>query len=237
MGVALAALALSVSGGGAYAFAATSSGQMSACVHHVGGGLYSSARCGKQDKRMTWNATGPQGPHGARGPQGQPGSPGPQGQTGSQGPAGPQGQRGPTGPQGPGAVEYTYDSTAPAATPQNTPLGPAGPFSELTGSCYLNGNNVEVALGGVNINTVGLDVATTYQTDGNPVATAFASFTLPIANSPQPLMATTNSNALDSYKHTTMTVTSPSQGTFDVFEHVSHANNTCHVSVVWTPAS
>jgi hypothetical protein len=198
-------------------------------VQHKGGGLYSSGKCAKHDKRMTWNVAGPQG---------QPGPQGPTGPSGQRGPAGPQGQRGATGPQGPGAAEYTYDSTAPAATPQNTQLGPAGPFSELAGSCYLNGSNVEVWLSAVNINTVGLDVATSYETDGSPVATGFVSFTWPIASSPQPLVVESNStNANDSYRHTTMTVTSPSQGTLDVFEHVSHANNTCHMSVVWTPAS
>jgi len=241
MGVALAALALSISGGGAYAFAATSGGQMSACVHQNGGGLYSSGKCGKHDRRMTWNLTGPQGPAGKQGrqgpagPQGQTGPQGLAGKQGEQGPAGPQGQ---TGPQGPGAVEYTYDSTAPAGTPQNVPLGSAGPFSELTGSCVISGSSVFAMLSVVNLNTVGIDDETTYATDGATPVTGFASFTWPIFNSPQPIAVESNSsNTNDSYRHETLTITSPVHGTLDVFQYVSHVHTSCHVSVVWTPAS
>jgi hypothetical protein len=208
MGVALAALVLAVSGGSAYAFAAISGGQISACVHHKGGGLYISGQCRKHDKRLKWNVTGKQG------------------------------QPGPPGPQGPGAVEYTYDSTAPAATLQNTPLGPAGPFSELTGSCIVSLGSVQVWMSATNSHPVEVDVNRNDQTNGTPPLTGFASFTQPAASSPAELSAEGNSNnAGDGYAHTTMTVTSPSHGTLDVFEHVSHANNTCHLSVVWTPAS
>jgi hypothetical protein len=232
MGMALAALVLAVSGGGAYAFAATSRGQVSACVHHKGGGLYISGKCGRHDKRLNWNAAGQQGQPGSPGEQG---PPGPQGQPGR---TGPQGQPGQPGPQGPGAVEYTYDSTAPAATLQNTPLGPAGPFSELTGSCTVSGSTVEVLLGAANRNTVNVDVTRNDQTNGVPPITSFASFSQPATNSPAALSGEANSNnAGDGFNHTTMTVTSPSNGTLDLFEHVSKANNTCHLSVVWTPAS
>jgi hypothetical protein len=199
MGVALAALVLAVSGGGTYAFAAGSQGQISACVHHKGGGLYISGKCRGHDKRLSWNVTGQQGP---------------------------------------GAVEYTYDSTAPAATPQNTPLGPAGPFSDLTGSCTVSGSVVEVLLGATNSSTVYLDATRNDQTNGGTPDTFFESFSQPAASSPTVLTGEANTNnAGDGYNHTTMTVTSPSHGTLDVFEHVSHANNTCHLSVVWTPAS
>jgi hypothetical protein len=216
MGVAVAALVLAVSGGGAYAFAATSGVQISACVHHKGGGLYISGRCAKHDRRLNWNVTGQQGGPGSTGSQGQPGSP---------------------GPQGPGAVEYSYDSTAPAATPQNTRLGPAGPFSELTGSCTVSGSIVEVLLGATNSNTVYVDASRNDVTNGGTPGTLLESFSQPAASSPTGLTGEVNTNnAGDGYNHTTMTVNSPSHGTLDVFEHVSHANNTCHLSVVWTPA-
>jgi hypothetical protein len=199
MGVALAALVLAASGGGAYAFAATSGGQISACVHHKGGGLYLAGKCSGHDQRLKWSVTGPQGP---------------------------------------GAAEYTYDSTAPAATPQNTRLGPAGPFSELTGSCTVSGSIVEVILGATNSDTVYSDESRTDVTNGGTPGTFFESFSQPAANSPTGLIGEVNTNnAGDGYNHTTMTITSPSHGTLDVFEHVSHANNTCHLSVVWTPAS
>jgi hypothetical protein len=213
MGLALAAIVLTVSGGGAYAFAATSSAKVSACVHHKGGVLYSSRKCAKHDKRMTWNVTGPEGQPGPRGPQGQP------------------------GPQGPGAVEYTYDSTAPAATLQNTPLGPAGPFSELTGSCTVSGINVKVTLGETNSNNVLGDETQNWVANGGTPQTNFYEISWVATSSPVTLLEASSNNVGDSFSHTTLTVTSPSHGTLDIFEQVSHANNTCHVSVVWTPAS
>lgn len=216
MGVALAALVLAVSGGGAYAFAATPGGQISACVHHKGGGLYLAGKCRHHDKRMNWNMAGRQGEPGLTGAQGQPGQ---------------------TGPQGPGAVEYTYDSTAPAAAPQNTRLGPAGPFSELTGSCTVTGSIVEVSLGETSSNTVDVDQTREEVTNGGTPSTSFASFSQPPVSSPITLSAEANTNnAGDGYNHTTLTVTASTHGTLDIFEHVSHANNTCHLSVVWTPA-
>jgi hypothetical protein len=226
MGVALTALVLAVSGGGAYAFAATPGGQISACVRHKGGGLYLSGKCQKHDKRLSWDVAGRQGEPGSAGAQGQPGIPGKQGQPGQ------------SGPQGPGAVEYTYDSTAPAATPQNTRLGPAGPFSELTGSCTVIGTIVEVSLGETNSNTVDADQTRQDLTNGGTPLTSFASFSQPAVSSPITLSAEANTNnAGDGYNHTTLTVTAPTHGTLDIFEHVSHANNTCHLSVAWTPAS
>ena len=46
-----------------------------------------------------------------------------------------------------------------------------------------------------------------------------------------------SNNTGDGVNRTSLIVTSPSHGDLEVYEHVSHANNTCHVSLVWTPAS
>lgn len=82
MAVALAALVLGASGG-AYAAVATSSGTITACVHHKGGGLYLARECARHDKRLRWNAIGPRGAGGTQGLQGSQGLQGLQGQTGS----------------------------------------------------------------------------------------------------------------------------------------------------------
>ncbi len=143
-----------------------------------------------------------------------------------------------SGGQGPGSVEYTYNSTAPAATYQNSQLGPAGPFSELTGSCTVTGNIVEVTLGATNSDDVQIDETRTNATNGGSPLTSFESFTQPATGSPAPLLGEANDDNLgDGYNQTTMTVAAPVHGQLQVFEHVSHANNTCHLSVVWTPAS
>ncbi len=204
-------------GGGAYAAAASSSNPIAACVHHKGGGLYLAHKCGGRDGRLQWSVTGPAGP---QGPQGQPGP------------------IGKTGDPGPGAIEYTYNSTAPAATDQNSPLGPAGPFSQLTGSCTVFGGIVEVTLGAANPLIVRYDETRLDETNGGALNTWFTSGMQPASPSPVDLVGEANTtNIGDGYNHTTMTVTDPVHGQLDVYEHVSHANNTCHISVMWTPAS
>jgi hypothetical protein len=47
--------------GAAYASVNSSAPTISACVHHAGGGIYIARRCAARDRRLTWNATGPQG--------------------------------------------------------------------------------------------------------------------------------------------------------------------------------
>lgn len=146
---------------------------------------------------------------------------------------------GPRGAQGPGAVEYTYNSTAPAATAQNTRLGPAGPFSELTGSCVvLTGGIVVVELGATNSKSVSIDLTRLETNLGTPVNPFFETLTQPPASSPAVLLGEANSaNAGDGINHTSMIITSPSHGDLELFERASHANNTCHLSVFFTPAS
>ena len=79
-------------------------------------------KCAKNEKALTFNQTGPQGPVGPigpAGPQGLTGATGPTGLTGPIGPAGPTGATGPAGTQGP------IGQTGPAG-PQGL-QGPAGP--------------------------------------------------------------------------------------------------------------
>jgi hypothetical protein len=84
MAVALLALATGMSGG-AYAAAQVSSPTISACVHNKGGGLYTAHTCTHGDRRLSWNATGPEGPPGAGGAEGPAGPPGPAGAAGPPG--------------------------------------------------------------------------------------------------------------------------------------------------------
>lgn len=55
---------LLITGGSAYALAASSSaGKIAVCVRHAGGALYKTKKCARHDKKLTWNvtATGPAG--------------------------------------------------------------------------------------------------------------------------------------------------------------------------------
>lgn len=87
LGIALVALVLALTGG-AYAAGSASQGTVAACVHHIGGGLYSARRCARHDRRLVWSVTGPRGATGQQGPQG---AQGPKGDTGPQGIQGPPG--------------------------------------------------------------------------------------------------------------------------------------------------
>jgi|GEM_PF-6717053 len=170
------------------------------------------------------------------GPQGKTGATGP---TGPQGPKGQQGDTGLTGAPGPGAIEHTYDSTAPAATEQDTPLGGAGPF-HLTGSCVQLGPSlIEVVLGASNASTVQFDELRTDSDEGSPAETSFGRESASQTATPVGLfgMASTSAGSRESYASGRLTVTSPVHGELEVFEYVSEASNVCHISAVWTPAS
>ena len=198
-------------------------GRVIVCESRNGGALYIARTCRRHDKRIVWGAAGAKGVPGAHG------------DTGPQGAAG---ATGATGPEGPGAVEYTYETSAPAASEQNTPLGAAGPFSSLTASCTVSGSIVMVALGATNANPVSYDETRTEVTNGGTVTTTLQTATQPASSAPLDLIGEANTtNAGDGYNHASLVVTSPDHGDLDVFEHVSHADNTCHLSVVWTPAS
>lgn len=173
------------------------------------------------------------------GPRGRTGATGPQGPAGPVGPQGPKGETGATGPQGPGAVEYVYDSTAPAASEQNSPLGNAGPF-KLTGSCVEPAPQLVIAvLAATNALDVQVDAVRTESDEGSPTATWFERFTQPASAAPASLMgvAATNAGDGESYAQERLTVTAPVHGQLEVFAYASEATNECHVSTVWMPAS
>lgn len=199
------------------------------CHHHGRG--HGNSRCHAGSSRITGIA----GPRGATGPSG---PAGPAGPAGPQGSKGAQGIPGAPGPQGPGAIEYTYDSTAPAATEQNSPLGPAGPFA-LTGSCVQLGPKlVVVTLGASNTDAVQLDEARTEENNGVPAFTTFARNTQTPSATPSPLFGLANSGlSAEAYAEGRLTVTWPVHGQLAVFAYVSEATNVCHISTVWTPAS
>jgi hypothetical protein len=202
-------------------------GAQAAAAHHRqprAHGARKHHRHGKGHTHVSTTVVGPAGPQGPRGPQGA---------TGNAGPAGP------VGPQGPGAVLYTYDSTAPAATEQNTPLGPAGPL-HLTASCLQLGPSVvEVLLGSSHPSAVQFDLFLTEENEGALPAGNMVRFTDPPAPLPVGLLglAATSIGTQESYSHATMTMTDPVHGQLSVFEYVSEGNNECHLSAMWTPAA
>jgi hypothetical protein len=192
-------------------------GAQAAPQHHHG------ARAARHRKHHTHVSVivGPAGPQGPRGPQGATGSPGP------------------AGPQGPGAALFTYDSTAPAATEQNTPLGVAGPL-HLTASCVQLGSSlVEVVLGASHTSIVQYDEALTVQDEGATPTSDLWRITDPVTPLPQGLLglAATGVGTKESYLQSTITLTQPAHGQLSVFEYVSQATNTCHLTAMWTPAS
>ena len=82
---AIAVVAGSVLGGGAYALASSHASTINVCVSHTNGALYKVNDCEKGDHKLTWNKTGRQGPEGAQGPQGIQGAQGAQGAAGTPG--------------------------------------------------------------------------------------------------------------------------------------------------------
>ncbi len=228
MAVSLLALVLAATGG-AYAAVTVSSTTIVACVHKKGGGLYIRQKCGRHDRALAWNVAGPRGPKGATGSKG---STGFTGHTGAQGATG---LTGATGPQGPGAVEYTYDTAAPAASEQHAPLGSAGPLS-LTGSCTESAGSTSVVLGASNASGVNYDQTRQERLNGVPQATTLESTTHPASSTPSPIVFQTAMTGNESSDKTSLTVTSPGHGDLEVFQHVSQSTKTCHMSVIWTPA-
>jgi hypothetical protein len=110
-GTALGLIALVVAvSGAAYAAIPSADGVIHSCYNassNPSGQLRvidaeSGARCGKNEKALNFNQTGPQGPKGDTGPQG------PQGPTGATGATGPQGETGATGPAGPAGTSDVY---------------------------------------------------------------------------------------------------------------------------------
>jgi hypothetical protein len=90
---------------GALAVAASSSNPViRACANKKTGALRIANRCRRNERRISWNQTGPQGASGLRGFTGPKGSTGARGSTGVTGATG---AAGPEGPSGPGARTFT----------------------------------------------------------------------------------------------------------------------------------
>lgn len=87
-------------------------------------------RCGRGERGISWNRTGPQGPAGAQGPAGPQGATGPQGPTGAVGPQGQPGLTGLTGAPGPAGPQGTTGARGDVGPQgpqgQTGPAGPAG---------------------------------------------------------------------------------------------------------------
>ena len=112
MAVALVALVMAASGG-AYAAVKGSPRTITVCVHHKGGGLYTTRKCARRDARLSWNVKGPTG---AQGPRGLTGAPGAQGPQGVNGPRGAQGAPGPFPATLPSGKTLTGDYFASSET-------------------------------------------------------------------------------------------------------------------------
>jgi hypothetical protein len=113
----IAGLSLTLVASAGIATAAVSSGVISACVDRDGH-LRVASRCHDEERSMSWNVAGIQGPQGPVGPSGAAGPAGPQGAAGADGargpagPAGTDGAQGPAGPSGGAAtkiVTWTFD--------------------------------------------------------------------------------------------------------------------------------
>jgi hypothetical protein len=129
-------------GGGAYA-AAGSAGVISACVRHQSGTVYRAPHCARHDQKLSWNATGPQGPGGTTGAAGRAGATGLAGATGATGHNGATGSTGPaalanvqySGPGGNGS--FAADNTYHAVAAITVPAGSAGKYLvEANGLLY-----------------------------------------------------------------------------------------------------
>jgi hypothetical protein len=197
--------------GGGYALASGSSKKINACVHKHGGGLYT-GKCGKHDKKLTWNTTGPAGPAGA---------------------AGKTGATGATGPQGPGATAFAFNGAGTAA-PTATVLGTAGPYS-LSAEC------IQPSAGTTTTRLLEVGPAMTIDgvqmvgTAGRALSLAFPAH--PVLAQLVSVSSATATPAAD-YFHLLLL---PSSGTpVDLqitISAVGGATNTCHASVVAIPAS
>jgi hypothetical protein len=141
-------LALVVVAAAGVAYAASSGGTITVCVHRDGGGLYQAHKCAKHDMKLSWDRTGAQGAPGATGAQGTAGAPGPQGpkgDTGATGPQGPKGDIGATGPQGP---KGDIGATGPQGPKGDIGVtGPQGPKGD-TGAAGATGSQGPPGLAG-----------------------------------------------------------------------------------------
>jgi hypothetical protein len=151
MALAFGLVVLLVAAGGT-AYAATTRGKVTVCVHRKGGGLYEASHCARHDKKLDLSKRGPAGPTGATGATGAAGSIGPQGATGPAGPkgatgaVGAAGARGATGPTGPTGQTGPTGPTGPTgqtgATGQTGPAGTARAYGLVNGTTVTQSLNV-----------------------------------------------------------------------------------------------
>jgi len=137
-----ATLAVTATGGIALASDAAATGTITACYRPGSRTAElqlpsTPGSCPRDDKTLTWNQTGPQGPPGAQGLQGQPGAQSLQGQPGAQGL---QGQPGAQGPQGPAGASVGTAATSSTIVPLNaaaTSTVLTGPAVPSSGTYYV----------------------------------------------------------------------------------------------------
>jgi len=141
----VAAAALALAGGVAYATIPDADGVIHGCYGKSGGSLRvidnGVTNCQKTETALNWNVKGPTGPVG---PQGAQGTPGVDGADGAQGPAGPQGPQGADGPQGPAGAQGPAGPAGPAGSSVRIVFKPtytfAGPdYEKLTGTNLAQG--------------------------------------------------------------------------------------------------
>jgi len=177
-GVAGAAVAALIAGGGTYALAGPGSGTLSACVHTRGGALYEARRCARRDRRLTWNIAGPQG---------------------TTGPAGVAGKNGANGINGTNGTNGIGATTYPVSVPYGTvtqDIVPLGQGASLYVTCNRSPSNDYLllgvdsglswhALGSYSAYTLGSTVIGDRQTYGAP---GNALYSYPIAGTSGPLL-------------------------------------------------
>jgi hypothetical protein len=114
IGATIAALLL-LAGGLSLAMALSAGPVIRACANKKSGALRVAKRCRRNERRISWDQLGPQGP---RGHTGQRGTTGARGATGASGATGQPGTGGPQGPAGPGAKSFSV--TMPAESGEAT---------------------------------------------------------------------------------------------------------------------
>jgi hypothetical protein len=113
--VALGALACAVFiGSSAWIYA--EGGEIRACANEKGviyivGSGFSKSECGRNERLLSWNITGPQGLRGEKGDPGEQGPKGEKGEKGDQGDGGPRGEAGLQGVAGPEL--HVFDGNGP----------------------------------------------------------------------------------------------------------------------------
>ncbi len=132
-----------------------------------------SQACRRNENRVSWNITGPQGPAGLPGPAGPVGPGGPAGAPGAVGPQGTTGAQGATGAQGPAGPAGAKGDPGAAG-----PQGPAGPstIQLLTQSQFFGASTSWVAPAGVTMVHVQLQGAggTGGDADGAGIVNGYA---------------------------------------------------------------